>query len=94
MLTSNSRGTQDLTQDKQILHHHAAMVKKDLDAYYADARSNDNWNGIFINHLVHFCIAINFYELISDSCRIIPYSFIELPIRKTQTFPSNFIYYY
>jgi hypothetical protein len=59
------------------------MVKKDLNAYHADARSNDDWNGVFINHLVCFYIAIDSYKLILDLSRIISCGFIELPIRKT-----------
>ena len=62
MSTSNFRGTPDLTQDEQILHHHAAMVKKDLDAYRAESGGNDDWNAVFINHLVRFCIKMDFYE--------------------------------
>ena len=34
MSTLNSGEVQDLTQEKRILHHHAAMLKKDLDASY------------------------------------------------------------
>ena len=66
MSTSNFRGTRDLTQDELILHHHAAMVKKDLDACHADSGSNDDWNDVFINHLVRFCIEMYFYEPILD----------------------------
>jgi hypothetical protein len=47
MSTSNSEQAQDLTQEEQILHHHAAMIKKDLEAYHAYSRSGREWKDLF-----------------------------------------------
>jgi hypothetical protein len=47
MSTSDSREALDLTGDEQILHHHAAMVKKDLEAYNTIFRSRRDWQNLF-----------------------------------------------
>lgn len=52
MSTPNFEGTQHLTQDEEILHHYAAVIKKDLEAYRACFRSEKDWNRLFKNHLV------------------------------------------
>jgi hypothetical protein len=69
MLASNSGGAQDLTQDEQILHHHAAMFKKDLEAYRAYSRSEEDWKVLFESHLARFIPIIYFYEPFSDPFR-------------------------
>lgn len=49
----NALDFKDLTQDEQILHHNAAMVKKDLQVYLASpTRDEGIWTGKFIKHLV------------------------------------------
>jgi hypothetical protein len=60
MPTSNPG--RDLTQDEQILHHHAAMIKKDLEAYHAYSRSQSDWKDLFKNRLACFILAIHFYQ--------------------------------
>lgn len=52
--TSNSGGALGLSEDEQILHHHAAMIKKDLEAFNAISRSQEDWIDVFKNHLVCF----------------------------------------
>jgi len=69
MLTSNSEGAHNLTQEEQILHHHAAMVKKDLETYHAYFRSQENWNDLFKRRLVHIILATHFYKPVSDLFR-------------------------
>jgi len=69
MSTSNFGGAQSLTQDEQILHHYAAMIKKGLDAYHAESRSKRYWKGIFKHHLVRSILANHFYKPFSDSSR-------------------------
>lgn len=69
MSTSNSGGVQELTQEEQILHHHAAMVKKDLEAYHAYSRSQDDWKDLFKSRLASFFLANHFYKSVSDSFR-------------------------
>ena len=69
MVTSNSREAQELTQDEQILHHHAAMVKKDLEAYCAYSRDKEDWEYLFTDRLVCFILAIHFYQPFSDLSR-------------------------
>jgi len=70
MSASNSgRGAQDLTQDEQILHHYAAMFKKDLEAYNAYSRSEEDWKTLFESHLASFLRIIYFYEPFSDTFR-------------------------
>jgi hypothetical protein len=69
MATSNSGGAQELTQDEQILHHHAAMVKKDLEAYRAYSRGKEDWEYLFTDRLVRFILAIHFYQPFSDLSR-------------------------
>jgi hypothetical protein len=58
MLTPNY---QDLIHEEQILHHHAAMIKKDLEAYHANSssRTQEDWIDLFENHLARFI----FYDL-------------------------------
>jgi hypothetical protein len=53
MSTPNFKETQHLTQDEEILHHHVAVIKKDLEAYHACFRSKKDWNCLFKKHLVH-----------------------------------------
>ena len=69
MPTFNSGGAQDLTQDEQILHHYAAVVKKDLEAYHAYSRSQEDWNVLFKNNLVCFIFATYFDKLFQSSSR-------------------------
>ena len=57
MLTTNSGGAQelaDLAQEEQILHHYAAMVKKDLEVYHAYSWSQEYWKNLFKNCLAYF----------------------------------------
>jgi hypothetical protein len=51
MSTSNFEKAQDLTHDEQILHHHAAMIKKDLEVYRTCSRSQEDWAHLFRDHL-------------------------------------------
>jgi hypothetical protein len=56
MSTSNSGDSGEvlnLTDDEQILHHYAAMVKQDLEAYRTDPtdKSQKDWEGVFKHHL-------------------------------------------
>ena len=71
MSTSNSGGAQEskLAQEEQILHHHAAMIKKDLEAYRAYSRSQEDWKNLFKNRLARFIPAIHFYRPFSDLSR-------------------------
>ena len=62
MSTSNSGQVQDLTQEEQTLHHHAAMIKKDLETYHACSRSREEWNDLFKNCLARSLLAIHFYN--------------------------------
>jgi hypothetical protein len=57
MSTSNFGGAQDLTQEEQILHHHAALIKKDLEAYRAYSRSQEDWKDLFKSCLARFSLA-------------------------------------
>lgn len=42
-----------LTEDEQTLHHHAAILKKELGAYHASAdRDETTWRDVFRAHLV------------------------------------------
>ena len=66
MPTSNSEGAQALNEEEQILHHHAAMVKKDLEAYRAYFRDQEDWKDLFKDHLVCFIHRIYFYRSFSD----------------------------
>ena len=67
MSTFSSGGAQDLIQEEQVLHHHAAMIKKDLEAYHAYSRSQEDWKDLFKNRLARFILAIHFYKPFSDS---------------------------
>jgi len=61
MSISNS-GAQNLTQDEQILHHYAAVIKEDLKAYHAySSRSKQNWTALFKTRLVRFIPVIQLY---------------------------------
>ena len=70
MSTPNSGGAQDLNQDELILHHHAAMVKKDLDAYHTRSRSQADWVDIFKTHLARIILPIRSYKPSSDSSTV------------------------
>ena len=63
MTTPNAGGAQllKLTQDEQILHHYAAMVKKDLEAYHACFRSKEDWDDLFTDRLARLILTIHFY---------------------------------
>ena len=53
MSTPNFGATQDLTQEEQVLHHYAAMVKGDLEAYRMSAsRHEQRWKIAFEERLV------------------------------------------
>lgn len=71
MSISNSGGSQNLTEDEQILHHYAAMFKEDLEAYraYPTKRTQDEWEDRFRHHLVRLIHPIRFYKPFSDSFR-------------------------
>jgi hypothetical protein len=71
MSTSDFGGAQDLNQEEQTLHHHAAMVKKDLEAYRdrAYSRSQDDWKNLFKNLLARFILVIRFCKPFSDLSR-------------------------
>ena len=56
MSTSNSEGVQNLTQEEQVLHHHAAMIKRDLEAYHAHPRSQEDWKGLFKSRLARLSL--------------------------------------
>jgi hypothetical protein len=60
MLASNSGGSQDLTPDEQILHHHAAMIQKDIEAYCAYPGGEKSWKKRFKDHLVRFILVPHF----------------------------------
>lgn len=59
MSASNSTGAQGLTQEEQILHHHAAMVKRGLEVYHANptSRSQNDWADLFQSYLA--CSILN-----------------------------------
>jgi hypothetical protein len=65
MSTSKSKEAQSLTWDEQILHHHTAMIKTYLEAYYANPQDQD-WNNVFGNSLVHLIYLIYFHRPFSD----------------------------
>ena len=75
---------ENLSKTEQILHHYAAMVKKDLDKYHADSRREQDWVDVFKDHLVHFIFAIYFYKAFSDLSRRNQYIFILILIGVTQ----------
>jgi hypothetical protein len=50
-----------LTQDEQVLHHYAAMVKKDLEAYHAYSRSKEDWKHLFVHRLARSVLTVHFY---------------------------------
>ena len=51
-----------MIEEEQILHHHAAMVKRDLEAYRAYSRNMDDWKVLFKDHLVCFILGTYFYR--------------------------------
>jgi hypothetical protein len=69
MSTLNFEGAPDLAQNKQILHHHVAMVRKDLEAYHTHSEGQEVWRDLFKNHLASFILAIYFYMPFSDLSR-------------------------
>jgi len=69
MSKPNAQGAQDLTQEEQILHHHAAVVEKDLEAYHTYSQSQGDWKKLFNEHLVCFILVTQFYRPFSDSYR-------------------------
>jgi len=57
MSASNDSGAAShLTLDEQILHHHAAKVKKDVEAYRTYSRKPQDWRDLFTNHLARFIL--------------------------------------
>jgi hypothetical protein len=55
MFASVAGETHKLSKDELILHHHAAMVKKNLELYHASAPENQNTLTITLKmHLVYF----------------------------------------
>jgi hypothetical protein len=94
MSTSNAGGAQDLTQEEQILHHHSAMIKRDLEAYHAYSRSRKDWTYLFKKRLACFILAIHFYKSFSDSFRRTRWTFMPPPVTQAQTSPFAFIRYY
>jgi hypothetical protein len=94
MSAYNSGGAQDLTQDEQTLHHHAAMFKKDLEAYHAYSRSKEDWKVLFESHLARFIPIIYFCEPFSDPFRKNRSTFMPKLIEETQISPLAFIRYY
>jgi hypothetical protein len=62
MSTLNTGGTEEFTQDEQILHHYAAMVKKDLEEYHAYPREHEYLRVLLIKHLVRIVLLIRFYQ--------------------------------
>src|SRR5712691_7175466 len=95
MLISNSVEAQNLTDDEQILHHYAAMVKEDLEAYrvYPTTKSQNDWEGIFKRHLARLIHSICFYKPFSDSSRKSRWTFMPTYVTdsEAQTPPSAFI---
>ena len=69
MSTSDTVGAQDLTQEEQILHHHAAMIKRDLEEYRACSVGQEGWKDLFKNHLARFILVIHFHKPFSNSSR-------------------------
>lgn len=53
---------QNLTPEEQILHHNAAMVKKDLEAYRVYSRTQEDWNKLFQSHLARDIFIMYFYK--------------------------------
>lgn len=56
--TPNFGGTRSLSPEEHVLHHHAAIVKMDLERFREWAAGNDKerhfeeWVDKFLNHLV------------------------------------------
>lgn len=54
----------NLTQDEQTLHHHAAMLRKNLEAYHAcTPRDEAAWRKEFKSRLVFRSLAIHFVKI-------------------------------
>jgi hypothetical protein len=70
MSAPNAGEVQGLTQEEQILHHHAAMIKKDLEAYHAYSRSKEDWNDLFRNCLARIILETHSYKPVSDLSRL------------------------
>ena len=68
--TPNSERVQNLTQSEQILHHHAAIAKRYLEAYIACSRSQEDWIDLFREHLACFILTIHAYMPFSDLSRL------------------------
>ena len=96
MSISNSGEAQEfkLSQEEQILHHHAAMVKRDLEAYRTYFRSQEDWNTLFKTSLARFILAIHFYRPFSVLSRRHQWTFLLTPLAETQTSPFVSIRYY
>ena len=69
LLAMSTSNFENLSKAEWTLHHYAATVKKDLDAYHADSRMEQDWREIFTDHLVCFIYAVYFYKPLSDSFR-------------------------
>jgi hypothetical protein len=69
MSTPNSGGAQDLTGEEYILHHHASVIKKDLEVYRTYPRSQEDWGNLFKTSLVRFILITHFYKPFSDLSR-------------------------
>ena len=70
MSTPNSEGgAHNLTEEEQILHHQAAMLKKDLEVYRAYPSSQEDWNNIFKDRLARFILVPHFYGPFLDPSR-------------------------
>jgi hypothetical protein len=53
MSTSNINAARDLTTEEQVLHHHAAIIKRDLEAYRTSRpRDKAGWKDKIVRHLV------------------------------------------
>jgi hypothetical protein len=53
MSTSNINATRDLTTEEQVLHHHAAIIKRDLEAYcISRPRDKAGWKDKIVRRLV------------------------------------------
>jgi hypothetical protein len=93
MSTSVSAGAQDLTEEEQILHHYAAVVKRDLETYRAfpTSMSQKDWEDLFKDHLVRFILAIRFFMPFSDLSRAKRCAFMPTPSKVVQKLPFVFM---
>jgi hypothetical protein len=62
MPTTNAEGAREFSDEEQILHHYAAMIKKDIEAYHACSRTQENWRQLFIGRLASIIFVIHFYK--------------------------------